>query len=407
MMLTDTAIRKAKPVNKPFKLSDGAGMFLLINPIGSKLWRFKFRLNGKEDLLSFGSYPEVSLARARKMRESARELVMQGIDPRDHKKEQIAVIEAQTVNSFGKVAADWFEVKRTQITTNHANDVWRSIERDLLPILGKVPIVNLKAKDCIDVLRPLEARGVLETVKRHCQRINEIMTYSVNAGIIEVNPVVGINQVFASPEKENMLSIKPSDLDCFMQALSRASIKPITRYLIEWQLHTMSRPSEAAGTRWDEINMITKEWRIPPERMKKRRTHVVPLSQQAMVILQHMQQISGLSQFVFPSINNFHKPMNSSTANMAIKRMGYGGVLVAHGMRSIASTALNEQGFNADWIEAALAHVSDNEIRNAYNRALYLEQRKDMMQWWSDFIDTAAQGSVSIASVVKFNKMNS
>ena len=398
MKLKDAAIRSIKPKDKPFKVSDGHGLFLFVTPTGSKLWRFKFRLDGKEVTLSFGIYPDITLAEARKKRDEARQLIAHKKDPREHKKEQQAEREAETINTFEKIAVDWFEIKKTKITAKHAIDIWRSIERDLLPTLGKIPVIRLKAKDCIDTLRPMEARGIYETVKRHCQRINEIMTYAVNIGLIQINPAANIGQGFVNPQKKHMPSIEPSQLNVFMRSLSQASIRPITRYLIEWQLHTMTRPSEAAGARWSEIHMLKREWHIPPERMKKRRPHIIPLSKQAMIILQHMQSISGTCEFVFPSIKDCSRPMNSSSVNVAIKRMGYGGKLVAHGFRSIASTALNEKGFNSDWIETALAHVSENEVRNAYNRALYLEQRKGMMQWWSDFIDAASQGSLSVAS---------
>lgn len=217
------------------------------------------------------------------------------------------------------------------------------------------------------------------------------MNYSVNCGLVFSNPLSGIKAAFKKPKKENMASLKPEELPELMSAIANASIKRTTRCLLEWQLHTMTRPAEASGARWDEIDLDTKIWSIPPERMKKRREHRIPLTEQALALLETMQPISGHREFVFPSDRDPLKPCNSQTANMALKRMGFAGRLVSHGLRSLASTTLNEQGF-----EAALAHVDDNQVRSAYNRTDYLERRIPMMSWWSGHIDEAAQGSLSV-----------
>lgn len=221
------------------------------------------------------------------------------------------------------------------------------------------------------------------------QRINEIMTYAVNTGLIDSNPASGVGMAFERPKKQNMPTLRPEELPKLMRSLVMSNLSITTRCLIEWQLLTLVRPSEASGTQWAEIDFDLSLWVIPAERMKAKREHVVPLSKQALDILEVMRPVSGNRQYVFPSRNDPKQPMNSQTANAALKRIGYGGKLVAHGLRSIASTALNEASFNPDVIESALAHSDKNEVRRAYNRSTYLEQRKDMMSWWGTFTYTS------------------
>lgn len=215
------------------------------------------------------------------------------------------------------------------------------------------------------------------------------MIYAVNTGLIDANPASGVGMAFERPKKQNMPTLRPEELPNLMRSLVMSNLSIPTRCLIEWQLLTLVRPSEASGTRWAEIDLEAKLWTIPAERMKAKREHIVPLSSQALDILEVMKPISAHREHIFPSRNDPKQPMNSQTANAALKRIGYAGKLVAHGMRSIASTAMNETGFNSDVIESALAHIEKNEVRRAYNRALYLEQRKELMQWWGNFINKA------------------
>ena len=252
----------------------------------------------------------------------------------------------------------------------------------------------------IGLLRPLEVNGSLETVKRLSQRLNEIMTYGVNAGLIFSNPLSGIRSVFKKPKKQNMAALAPDELKELMLTVANASIKKTTRCLIEWQLHTMTRPAEAATARWADIDLEKKIWTIPPERMKKRRTHIIPLTQQALELQEAIKPFRGHREYVFPADRNPHTHCNSQTANMALKRMGLAGRLVSHGLRSMASTILNEHGWDSELIEVALAHVDKDEVRSAYNRADYIERRRPMMQWWSEHIQAAATGSLSMSAIV-------
>ena len=262
--------------------------------------------------------------------------------------------------------------------------------------MGKTPISMVNAVEAIKVLKPLAAAGSLETVKRLCQRLNKIMTFSVNTGLTHHNPLAGISKAFEAPSKTNMSTLKPDDLPKLMTALNTASIKIVTRCLLEWQLHTMVRPGEAAGTKWSEIDFDNKLWIIPPERMKKKREHIVPLTGQALSLLRLIEPISRHREHVFPGDRNPRSHINESTANMALRRMGFHKKLVAHGLRSLASTTLNEQGHDPDIIESALAHVDKNGVRRAYNRADYIDRRRKLMCWWSEHIEQAANGNMSL-----------
>jgi integrase len=397
--LTNTEVKQAKPKAKEFNLVDGDGLALRVKPNGSKLWVFNYfrPYTKKRTTLSFGSYPALSLADARNKRNTAKELLAKDIDPQEHRDEISRLNDIAHSNTLEHIANKWLELKKTTVSGNHAMDTWRSLELHIFPNLGKVPIHKITAIKTIDVIQPIAAKGSLETVKRLCQRLNEIMVYAVNTGIISSNPLTGISKAFQLPVKQHLPTLKPEQLPLLMSALTQASIKLTTRCLIEWQLHTMVRPSEAAGTRWNEIDFDNGLWNIPVERMKQKKPHVVPLTSQCIELLEVMRPISSRSQFVFPSDRNPKTHTNPQTANMALKRMGFDKQLVSHGLRSLASTVLNEQGFDADVIEAALAHTGKNEVRNAYNRTNYLERRKPLMTWWSEYIDRAAIGNMSLS----------
>lgn len=253
-------------------------------------------------------------------------------------------------------------------------------------MIGEIPVQALKARTIVEALEPIKARGALETVRRLVQRINEIMIYAVNTGLIDANPASGVGMAFEKPKKQNMTTLRREELPKLMRSLIMSNLSVSTRCLIEWQLLTLVRPSEASGARWEEIDLDVKLWTILAERMKANREHIVPLSSQALMILEVMKPISINRESVFPSRNDPKLPMNSQTANAALKRIGYGGKLVAHGLRSIASTAMNEAGLNPDVIESALAHSDKNEVRRAYNRSTYLTQRIELMDWWGNFV---------------------
>ncbi|AZG99294.1 TPA: integrase [Proteus mirabilis] len=394
--LTDTEIKAAKPQDKDYQLYDGDGLTLLIKSSGSMLWQFRYYrpYTKQRTKQSFGAYPAVTLSDARKLRAESRSLLAKDIDPQEYQKDQIRNSQEAKTNTFQLVAERWWEVKKSTVTEDYGNDIWRSLERDVFPAIGDISVTDIKAHILVQAIQPVQARGALETVRRLCQRINEVMIYAQNTGLIDAVPSINIGKAFEKPKKKNMPSIPPDQLPKLMQTMRTANIILPTRCLFMWQLLTISRPAEAAEARWDEINFETKKWKIPAARMKMNREHTVPLSDAALAILELMKPLSGHREFIFPSRIKPTQPMNSQTINAALKRAGFGGVLVSHGLRSIASTALNEQGFPPDVIEAALAHVDKNEVRRAYNRSDYLEQRRPMMQWWADFIEAADRGSI-------------
>jgi len=391
--LTNTEVLRAKATDKDMTLHDGEGLFLVIKTSGKKLWRFRYQrpATKRRTMIGLGTFPALSLANARSLRADYLTLLANGIDPQVHaevaeERHQIAMDSV-----FSKVAANWFLLKSKSVTPDYANDIWRSLEKDVFPAIGELPVQQIKARALIEALEPIKARGALETVRRLVQRINEIMIYAINTGLIELNPASGIGMAFAKPKKQNMPALRPEELQELMRAMQMSNLTLTTRCLIEWQLLTMVRPSEAAGSEWSEIDFATKLWTIPAERMKSKREHRVPLSAQALNVLKIMLSISKNRTHIFPSRNDPKLPMNSQTANAALKRIGYGGRLVAHGLRSIASTALNEKGFNADVIEAALAHSDKNEVRRAYNRSTYVEKRIEIMEWWGVYVEESSK----------------
>ncbi|KUQ08209.1 integrase [Enterobacter roggenkampii] len=386
--LTNNEILKAKPEDKDYTLHDGDGLFILIKTSGKKLWRFRYQRpdSSSRTNLSLGSYPALTLAAARQMRDQYLSLLVQRIDPQRQQEQASEQRQIELESIFSVVAGNWFELKRKSVTEDYAKDIWRSLEKDIFPTIGEIPVQELKARTIIEALEPIKARGALETVRRLVQRINEIMIYAVNTGLIDANPASGVGMAFEKPKKQNMPTLRPEELPKLMRSLIMSNLSVQTRCLIEWQLLTLARPSEASGSRWDEIDLEAKLWIIPAERMKANREHIVPLSPQALEILNVMKPISAHREHIFPSRNDPKLPMNSQTANAALKRLGYGRKLVAHGLRSIASTAMNEQGFNSDVIEVALSHIERNEVRKAYNRSLYLKQRQELMNWWGNMV---------------------
>lgn len=399
--LSDRQLKAVKATGKDFVLSDGDGLQLRVRASGSMMWNFNYRepLTRSRINMALGPYPDLSLANARKKAVEARELLAQGIDPKAQRNEQRQARLAKTEHTFEKIATAWFELKKDAVTTAYAEDIWRSLTLHIFPSMGTTPLSEITAPMVIKLLRPIEAKGSLETVKRLSQRLNEIMTYGVNSGLIFANPLSGIRAVFKKPKKQNMAALRPEELSELMMEIANASIKRTTRCLIEWQLHTMTRPAEAATTRWADIDFDKRIWTIPAERMKKRRPHTIPLTEQALSLLKTLKPHSGHREFVFPADRNPRTHANSQTANMALKRMGFQDRLVSHGMRSMASTILNEHGWDPELIEVALAHVDKDEVRSAYNRADYIERRRPMMAWWSEHIQKAATGSLSASAI--------
>ena len=392
--LTDTEIKSTKPTDKEINLFDGDGLILRIAPLskgGKKNWYFRYAVpvSKKRTKMSLGTYPHLTLARARALRDEYLSLLANGIDPQVHNNDKANALKNATEHTLQAVARKWLDekVKTSGISQDHAEDIWRSLERNIFPGLGKVPVNEIRPKLLKQHLDPIEQRGVLETLRRIISRLNEIFRWAATEELIEFNPADNLGQRFSKPKKQNMPALPPSELPRFLVALNNASIRLETRLLIEWQLLTWVRPGEAVRARWADIDIETSMWNIPSDFMKMKKPHKVPLSKEALRVLDSLKAISGHREWVFPSIKAPLNHMHEQTANAAIIRMGFGGELVAHGMRSIARTAAEESGkFRTDVLEAALAHSKKDEIIAAYNRADYLAERVVLMQWWSDYI---------------------
>lgn len=383
--LNATQVKQAKPKEREYNLSDGKGLALRIKPGGSKLWIFNYSkpLTKKRSNIGIGNYPDVSLAEAREERERFRKLLAKDIDPKEHKDTEREKAVASAEQTFESVSKQWFKIHASKVSLGTLKNIERSFANDVFPLVGKVPISNLTAPKAIEVINLIVGRNSHEIARKVARRMNSVMTYAVNAGIIHHNPLIGIKELIPSTKVKHQPTISTNELPELMKALKYSSAKITTRCLIEFQLHTMVRPGEAAEARWSEIDFTQSIWAIPAERMKMDRPHLVPLTNQVLELLELMKPISFHREFIFPSHIDPKKPANKQSANKALRDMGFRGRLVAHGMRALASTTLNEEGFDHDVIEAALAHKDENEVRAAYNRAQYLDRRRSMMEWWS------------------------
>ena len=396
--LTDTQLRSAKPKAKEYSLADGRGLYFRVKPNGARTWVFnyykphtKIRTN-----LGLGVYPDVSLKAARDTRQKYLSLVADNVDPATYLKNRNDEAVQASSNTLQKVMEAWLAT-RAEISPRYARDIKSSLMTHVMPVLGDVAVGEITPVMAIDEIKPLVTQGKLETVSRICARLVRIMTFAKNTGLIAENRLYGIKDAFQSASHSNLPTIAPQELAKFMNKLAYASITLATRCLIEWQLHTMVRPGEAAGTRWKEVNLEEALWVIPAPRMKAKRVHTVPLSNHCLFLLSVMKPISGHLDYVFPADRKPKHCTSAQTANMAIKRMGYKGKLVAHGMRALASTTLNEEGFRPDIIEMALAHGDPDKVRDSYNNAKFLLQRREIMEWWSAHIEASRSTKLKVA----------
>ncbi|TCN84006.1 phage integrase central domain-containing protein [Shewanella fodinae] len=317
--LTNTQIKNQQPGPKDIVLSDGGGLQLRVRTNGSKLWNFNYYhpVTKKRVNIGIGPYPDISLVKAREIVLEYQQLVATNVDPKEKREQESFNNKQETLYTLRNVASEWLEIKKHEVTEDHATKTWRSLKRHVFPEFGDTPLTKITAPNIIKLFRPIEASGNLETIKRLSQRLNEIMNHGVNSGYIAANPLVKIHTAFKKPKKENMATLAPSELPELMRSLSQASIKRVTRCLIEWQLHTMTRPSEAATARWDELDLAKLTWTIPAEKMKKRREHVIPLTPQMLGILEAIKPISSHREFIFPSDRDPKTHCNTQTANMA------------------------------------------------------------------------------------------
>lgn len=397
MKLTSKAVINAKPKEKAYKLSDGGGMYLHIQPSGKKYWRLKYRIFGKEKLLSLGVYPELSLKDAREKRDKARKQIADNIDPGAVKKEQRhhALLNAQ--NSFEAIANEWHKNSLNKWTEKHAERVWRRLERNIIPALGNEPIKNIKPSALLAAIRVIEYRGATDLSRRTLQSCSAIFRYAIATGRAEYNPAADLVGALKIHKREHYPTIDAKELPIFYERLEEVNTSPIHKLAIRLLLLTFLRQGELRKAKWEHVDFGAREWRIPPEHMKMKTRHIVPLADQAMYLLRQLQLLTGDSPYLFPSQHRrVHPVMSENTINKVLRHMGYKGKMVGHGVRSLASTVLNENGFKPDVIEKQLAHAERNAVRAAYNRAEYLDERRAMMEWWAGYLGRMESGGGNV-----------
>ena len=400
MALSDVQIRNAKPKDKPYKLTDGGGLHILVNPNGSKLWRLKYRVGGIEKLLSFGPYPQVSLIEARKKGIEAKGALRSGIDPSGAKKAQKA--SASGADSFETIAREWFSKFSATWTPSHGDRILRRLERDVFPWIGQTPIKEVTAPGLLSVLRRIEARGAVETAHRASQNCGQVFRYAIATGRAERDPVPDLRGALPPSRETHHASITdPREIGGLLRAIGGYEGGLIVRCALRLAPLVFVRPGELRRAEWTEIDWDKAQWIIPAEKMKMREKHVVPLSRQALEILKELQPLTGEGKYLFPSPRTSGRPMSDNAILSALRRMGYtGDQMTGHGFRSMASTLLNEQGWHRDAIERQLAHAERDSIRAAYNYAQYLPERRKMMQAWADHLDGLREG----AEIIPFEK---
>ncbi len=388
MKLNARQIESAKPKDKPYKLSDGGGMYLEIFPNGTKSWRMKYRNAGKEKRVVFGLYPTVSLAEARGKREEAKRTLAAGGDPGVIKKMERASKVSEANNTFELIALEWHAHKCDGWSKGYANDILEYLKKDIFPHIGKRVISDIKPPEMLSVLRKMEQRGVLDKLRKTRQACRQIFTYAVISGRAENNPVVDLAGVLKAPKQKHFPHLSSDQVADFLRSLNNYSGSEVTKNATKLLMLTGTRTIELRAAEWAEFDLDSRVWQVPNERMKMKRPHIVPLSEQAVCILSNLRRITGGFKFVFPGRNDAGKPMSEASINQVIKRIGYGGKVTGHGFRHTMSTILHEQGFNSAWIELQLAHVDKNSIRGTYNHAQYLEGRREMLQWYADYIES-------------------
>jgi len=388
--LTDAEVRNAKPKDKPYKLADGGGLYLEVLPMGGKSWRLKYRFGGTEKRMVFGLWPEVPLKRARQLREEARTLVAQGVDPGAKRKQDRAEAVARSEHTFEKVAKDWYDKNKEGWTANTARTNINRLTQDIFPALGARPINDITVPELLTVLRRVEERGAEETARRLRGLAMAVFSFAIASGIASHNPAAELKGALTKARPQHFASIRdPKGVGALLRDMDDYAGNAVVRAALRMAPYVFVRPGELRWAEWTEFDLFAAEWQIPASRMKMRVKHIVPLAKQVLGILEELRPLTGSGRFLFPSMRANSAPISDMTLLAALRRMGYGkDEMTVHGFRSMASTLLNEQGYNRDWIERQLAHGERDGVRAAYNYAQYLPERRRMMQEWSDYLDT-------------------
>jgi integrase len=401
-MLTDTTIRKTKPGEKPLKLSDEKGMFLLVTPAGGKLWRMKYRIDGKEKLLALGAYPEVTLADARQRRDDARKLLSNGVDPGDHRKAQKAAKTERAGNSFEVVAREWYVGHEPHWAKSHADKIIQRLEKDVFPWLGGRPIAEITAPELLATLRRIESRGALDTAHRALQNCGQVFRYAVATGRAERDPSGDLRGALPPAKKGHFAAITdPLKVGALLRAMDDVSAGFVVKCALRLAPLLFVRPGELRVAEWSQIDLDKAEWRYTVTKTKTE--HLVPLATQAVEILRELHPLTGHSRYVFPGARTNGEPMSGGAVNVALRRAGYNtrDEQTGHGFRAMARTILHQElGIPPEIIEHQLAHRVPDALGSAYNRTRFYAQRREMMQTWADYLDKMKAG----ADVLPFRK---
>jgi len=395
MPLTDKAARNAKPAPKPYKLFDGEGMYLLVQPDGGKYWRLKYRFAGREKLLALGVYDTVSLSEARQRRARAKASLASGRDPSAERQSEKRNQKVADENTLQAIAEEWHSNNKHNWSEDYAAWVIRALSLDIFPWLGRRPIEEIEPPDLLQALRRIESRNALVTAHRVRNTLEQIFAYAIASGRAKRNPAADLRRALkALPEKKHHASVKdPKSVGELLRAINGYQGSFVTKCALRLAPLVFVRPGELRKAEWKEFDLDAAEWRIPAERMKSSVPHIVPLSTQAVTVLRELHPLTGSGKFVFPSVRTRSNPMSENTVNAALRRLNYGSdQMTGHGFRSMASTMLNEAGWNRDAIERQLAHGEKDKVRAAYNSAEHLPIRRKMMQAWADYLDGLTAG---------------
>ncbi len=395
MALTDTAIRNAKPKEKPYKVADSQGLYLLVNPRGSKLWRVKYRMNGAERKLALGAYPEITLAEARAARDAARRQLAHAVDPNVAKRQARIEASMRAGNSFATVAEELIAKREQEGVSPRTLEKYTWLLKLLGPEFGRRPVAEITPAELLHELKHHERRGRLETAKRMRSFASRVFRYAAATTRAERDPAQLLLGALIQPRVKHFAAItEPTEFGALLRAIEDYSGDPAVMHALKLTPHLFQRPGELRQMEWAEINFDKAVWTLPSDKMKMRQPHAVPLSRQALAILKSMQGLTGKGKYVFPSIRTRARPISENTITAALRRMGYTKEqMTTHGFRTSASSLLNESGkWNPDAIERALAHMVSGEIRRIYNQSAYWAERVAMAQWWSDYLDELREG---------------
>jgi len=395
MALTDTEIKRSKPKDKAYSHNDSGGLYLWVTPSGGKLWRWAYRFEGREKLMSLGKYPAVTLALARERHGEGRRLVALGIDPMAQRKAEKTSERIATENSFASVAAKWLEHWQEGKSHRHVDSTRRRLAANILPSLGARPIAEIEAPEIAAMVRLIESRGARDIAKRAMETAGQVFRYAIAHGFAKRNPATEIRprDILRAARKVNYARIDARELPNLLRQIEIYPGKHVTRLAIKLIALTFVRTGELIGATWSEFDLEVARWEIPAERMKMRTPHIVPLSRQALEVLKLLRDLSEGSPWLFPGDRSAGKPMSNNTILKALERMGYKGRMTGHGFRGLASTILHEQGYPHEHIELQLAHAPRNAVSAAYNYALHLKARAKLMEDWADFLQQAQRGA--------------